>query len=336
MTLLATHIPVLLGETVEGLAVKAGGRYVDCTLGAGGHARVVLERSQPGGQLLGIEADPTAVNTAAENLSRFGSAVLIVNDNFSNLKSICEANDFTPVNGILFDLGMSSMQLSPGGRGFSFQYDAPLDMRFNPGQGLSAADIINSYEESRLANLIYEFGEEERSRQVARAILRARPLATTGELARVIEKVMPGYHRIHPATRTFQALRIAVNDELTRLSSALNQATDILGHGGRLVIISYHSLEDRIVKNFLKLESASCICPPGLPQCVCRQKPRLKLISRGVIIPSEAETEANPRARSAKMRVAERICIPEAADSRDGRTASKKKRNYLNKLVNMN
>jgi 16S rRNA (cytosine1402-N4)-methyltransferase len=336
MTLLATHIPVLLGETVEGLAVKAGGRYVDCTLGAGGHAGAVLERSQPGGQLLGIEADPTAVISAAENLSRFGSAVLIVNDNFSNLKSICEANDFTPVNGILFDLGMSSMQLSPGGRGFSFQYDAPLDMRFNPGQGLSAADIINSYEESRLANLIYEFGEEERSRQVARAILRARPLSTTGELARVIERVMPGYHRIHPATKTFQALRIAVNDELTRLSSALNQATDILGQGGRLVIISYHSLEDRIVKNFLKLESASCICPPGLPQCVCQQKPRLKLISRGVIIPSESETEANPRARSAKMRVAERISIPEAANSRGGGTAGKKKRNYLNKLVNMN
>jgi len=335
MTLLATHIPVLLRETVEGLAVRPGGRYVDCTLGAGGHARAILEHSKPGGQLLGIEADPMAVKAAGENLAPFGPAAFIANDNFSNLEKICRANDFMPVNGVLFDLGMSSLQLGPGGRGFSFLHDAPLDMRFSPEQEISAADIINTYEEGRLADLIYEYGEEARSRQIARAILRARPLSTTAELASVIERVMPGFHRIHPATRTFQALRIAVNDELARLSSALEQAVNVLGYGGRLVVISYHSLEDRIVKNFFKLESAYCVCPPGLPQCVCHRTPRLKLISKGAVTPGEAETLANPRARSAKMRIAERIMAGEDKVESRGFT-SRKNMKQLKKLINNN
>jgi len=297
----------MLKEVVAGLAVTAGGRYVDCTLGAAGHASAVLAHSQPGGQLLGIEADPAAVDVARETLTAFGQAVLIVNDNFVNLETICLGHEFSPVNGILFDLGISSLQLSPSGRGFSFQYDAPLDMRFSPHQERSAADIVNTYTEVELARIIYEFGEEERSRQIARAIVRARPLVSTIELASVIEKVSPGYHRLHPATRTFQALRIATNEELTHLSAALEQAVNMLGHGGRLVVISYHSLEDRIVKSFLRRESAECLCPPGLPQCVCRQTPRLRLIAKNALTPSPAEISANPRSRSAKLRVAERI-----------------------------
>ncbi len=320
MTLLTTHTPVMLKEAVEGLAVTVGGRYVDCTLGAAGHARVILAHSQPGGQLLGLEADPTAVGIAQENLADFDRAALIVNDNFVNLEAVCRTHGFAPVNGVLFDLGISSHQLSPSGRGFSFQYDAPLDMRFSPRQVRSAADIVNTFTEDELARLIYEYGDEERSRQIAHAIVRARPFASTIELAGVIERTIPGYHRLHPATRTFQALRIAVNNELEHLASALEQAVNILGYGGRLVVISYHSLEDRLVKGFLRRESAECICPPGLPQCVCRHTPRLRLISKSAITPSPAEISVNPRARSAKMRTAERVVTSESGKRRASRS----------------
>jgi 16S rRNA (cytosine1402-N4)-methyltransferase len=203
------------------------------------------------------------VKLAEQTLAPFSGAILIVNDNFANLEAVCRAHDFTPVSGVLFDLGLSSMQLAAEGRGFSFQFDAPLDMRFSPTQPLSAADIVNTYAEGELANLIYEYGEEERSRQIARAIVRARPVSTTGELARLIGHITPGHQRIHPATKTFQALRIAVNEELGHLETALNQAVNVLGYGGRLVVISYHSLEDRIVKNFFKTEAAACVCLAG-------------------------------------------------------------------------
>lgn len=302
-----THIPVLLKETVEALAIQPGGRYIDCTAGGGGHAEAILERSAPGGQLLGIDADPEAVGLARTRLSRFGNSALIVNDNFSNLEAICLKSDFAPVSGILFDLGLSSLQLSETGRGFSFKHGAPLDMRFGPQQTISAADIVNKYSEAELARIIYEFGEEAHSRQIAHIIVRSRPMRTTDELAAVIERAMPGRGRIHPATKTFQALRIAVNRELEHLQSALEQAVRVLGNEGRLVVISYHSLEDRIVKNFMRREAIACICPPGLPQCVCHHQPRLKLVNKQVIIPSLAEERVNLRSRSAKMRVAERI-----------------------------
>ena len=302
-----THIPVLLKETVEALAIQPGGRYVDCTAGGGGHAEVILERSAPGGQLLGIDADPEAVRLARARLSRFGNSALIVNDNFSNLETICLKNDFEPVNGILFDLGLSSLQLSETGRGFSFKHGAPLDMRFGPEQTISAADIVNKYSEAELGRIIYEFGEETHSRQIAHLLVRARPIHTTDELAALIERAMPVLGRIHPATKTFQALRIAVNQELEHLESALTQALNLLGYEGRLVVISYHSLEDRIVKNFMRREAAGCICPPSLPQCVCHHQPHLSLVHKGVIAPSLAEEKANPRSRSAKLRVAERI-----------------------------
>ncbi|MCL2679154.1 MAG: 16S rRNA (cytosine(1402)-N(4))-methyltransferase RsmH [Dehalococcoidia bacterium] len=303
----ATHIPVLLKETLEALAIQPGGRYVDCTAGGGGHAEAILQKSAPGGQLLGLDADPEAVVAAWARLSHFGAAALIVNDNFVSLESVCLGNDFAPVNGVLFDLGMSSLQLSESGRGFSFKHGAPLDMRFNPAQPVSAEDIVNCWSEADLARIIYEYGEEPHSRGIARMIVRSRPLLTTDELASVVERVVPSRGRIHPATRTFQALRIAVNQELDHLASALEQAVSVLGHGGRLVVISYHSLEDRIVKDFMRREAVSCVCPPGLPQCVCHHQPRLRIINRQVIIPTPAEEYANARSRSAKMRVAERI-----------------------------
>ena len=337
MTLTAAHTPVLLKEAVLGLAVMPGGRYVDCTLGAGGHAEAILERSQPGGQLMAFEADPEAVRVARKSLARFGAAALIVNQNFVSLESVCRERDFVPVSGVLFDLGLSSLQLGAGGRGFSFQYEAPLDMRFSPSQALSAADIVNTYSEGELANIIFEYGEEGRSRQIARAIARARPIATTGELARIIERLAPGYHRIHPATKTFQALRIAVNEELERLESALDQAVNVLGHGGRLVVISYHSLEDRLVKNFLRHESADCVCPPGLPQCVCHHAPHLKLISKGAIVPGPAEILANPRARSAKLRVAERtLSADEPGTGGISRRGEKGSKVRFRKVININ
>lgn len=301
------HIPVLLKETIDALDIQPGGRYIDCTIGAGGHAETILLHSAPGGQLLGIDADPSAIALAQERLISFRDSVLLVNDNFVNLSQICSKHDFKPVNGILFDLGLSSMQLSESGLGFSFQHEAPLDMRFDPSQQLSAADIVNQYSEAELAHILFEFGEETHSRQIANHIVRSRPFYTTDQLATLIERVYPRHGRIHPATKTFQALRIAVNSELKHLDIALQQAVELLGHDGALVVISYHSLEDRIVKNFMRRESARCLCSPNLPQCICRHSPRLKLVTRQVIIPSLAEEKVNPRSRSAKLRIAKRV-----------------------------
>ncbi len=306
-----THIPVLAREVIENLAVQPGGRYIDCTLGGGGHAQAILEHSSPGGQLLGIDADPDAVRAANARLRGFGQSFLTVNDNFGNLKDICVKYDFFPVHGILFDLGLSSPQLDEEGRGFSFQYEAPLDMRFNPSQRTSAADIVNTSSELELARIIKTYGEEINSRAIARKIVQKRPLRTTGELADLVEEAAGGRHgKIHPATRTFQALRIAVNHEMENLESALVQAMGLLGFGGRLVVISYHSLEDRIVKQFMQKEARDCICPPEAIKCVCGHKANLKVITRKIITPTFAEVEMNPRSRSAKLRAAERIITP--------------------------
>jgi len=309
-----THIPVLLNESIQSLAVKPGGRYIDCTVGGGGHASAILERSYPGGQLLGIDADPNTLELATRRLENYQDSTLLVNDNFVNLRDICTKHGFFPVHGILFDLGLSSIQLNGNGRGFSFQHDASLDMRLNPNQKLTAADILNTYSETRLANLIHTYGEERFSRQIARAIVRERPVETTLHLAQVVEKAIKRPRgKIHPATRTFQALRIAVNHELENLEAALEQAVSLLGFEGRLVIITYHSLEDRIVKHFLKRESKNCICPPTAPTCVCNHTRSLKIINNKIITPSPAEVEFNPRSRSAKLRVAERIIVPSEA-----------------------
>jgi len=305
---LPTHIPVLVKEAVEGLQTKPGGYFIDCTVGMGGHAAAILERIPPQGKLLGIDADPEAIRVARAKLGDYKEAVILANDSFANLNAICKKYDFYPVDGILFDLGVSSMQLDTAQRGFSFQRDAPLDMRFNPQQELTAHDIINSFPEPELARIIKEYGEERHSRLIARHIVQGRPITSTLQLAQLVEQVL-GRHRtkIHPATRTFMAVRIAVNRELESLRVALEQTINLLHYQGRLVVISYHSLEDRIVKEFMRREASSCVCPPRTIVCRCGHVPTLKLISRKVIKPTPLEIESNPRSRSAKLRIAERL-----------------------------
>ncbi|MBM2831339.1 MAG: rsmH [Dehalococcoidia bacterium] len=303
------HIPVLLRESVEALKVRPGGRYIDCTVGTGGHALAIIERSLPGGQLLGIDADPEAIAVTRQRLAEFGEAVQLVNDNFANLESICTRYSFRPVDGILLDLGLSTLQLEGESRGFSFQREAPLDMRADPSQGLTAGEIVNSYPEAELARLLFEYGEERASRQISRHIVANRPINSTLHLVGVIEKSFKGKRgRIHPATRTFQALRIAVNNELENLQSALRQAVALLRPERRLVVISYHSLEDRIVKNFLRQEEKGCTCPPQLALCICGRQPTLKILTKRVVTPEAFERLTNPRSHSARMRVAERVC----------------------------
>ncbi len=305
---LPLHTPVLLDEAIAGLQVWPGGCFIDCTVGTGGHAEAILDRILPSGKLLGIDADPEAIRVSRDRLNRYGEAVVLVNDSFGNLEAICRRYQFHPVDGILFDLGVSSLQLDTAERGFSFQHDAPLDMRFDPTQGLPASDIVNTFSEQQLARLIHEYGEERHSRRIARYIVQNRPVATTLELARLVEQALRSRRaRIHPATRTFMALRIAANNELQNLEPALIQATNLLRPGGRLAVISYHSLEDRITKQFMRRAASDCLCPPGTVMCRCGHVPTLKLISRKVIKPTSLEIESNPRSRSAKLRIAERL-----------------------------
>jgi len=305
---LPVHVPVLLDEVIAGLQPQRGDYFVDCTVGLGGHAAAILEKISPPGRLLGIDADPEAIKLSQDKLSDYGEAVTLVNDNFVNLEAICKRYHFHPVDGILFDLGVSSLQLDTAERGFSFHLDAPLNMSFDTGQELTASDIVNSFSEQELAKLIEKYGEERHSRRIARYIVQNRPIATTVELASLVERALSGKRaRIHPATRTFMALRIAVNNELQNLELALKQTINLLRPGGRLTVVSYHSLEDRIVKQFMRYAASSCLCPPGTVVCRCGHVPTLKLISRKVIKPTSLEIESNPRSRSAKLRIAERL-----------------------------
>jgi 16S rRNA (cytosine1402-N4)-methyltransferase len=303
---------VLLHETVELLAPRAGGRYVDCTVGAGGHARAILEASGPDGRLLGLDADASALALAREQLARFGGRVELVHANFRDVAAVARAHGFDGADGVLLDLGVSSMQLDTAERGFSFRADAPLDMRLDTSGGITAAELIASLGERELADLIHRLGEEPRARAVARAVVAARrraPIETTGQLAAVVSRVVPR-GRIHGATRTFQALRIAVNDELGALREALLGAHDVLSDGGRLAVISFHSLEDRVVKQYIAAQSRPCACPPRTPVCVCGRQPRLLPVTRKPVTPGPDELRANPRARSAKLRVAARLGPP--------------------------
>ncbi|MEK7280915.1 MAG: 16S rRNA (cytosine(1402)-N(4))-methyltransferase RsmH [Chloroflexota bacterium] len=302
-----THIPVMVAETVAALQVSAGKTYIDCTLGSGGHAAAILTRSVPGGRLLGLDSDAQAVEAARERLSPFGGAALAVRMNFSQLLIAASLHGFLRVDGILFDLGLASPQLDSSGRGFSFQRDEPLDMRFDDSQELTADYIVNSYSEAELAQLLKKYGEERQSRFIARHIVNSRPIHSSRELALVIERAVGTRERIHPATRSFQALRITVNDELENLSRALPQTLDLLAPGGRLAVISYHSLEDRLVKQFIRRESRDCLCPPEIPVCVCGHIARLRLITPKPLVPTTDEVKDNPRSRSAKLRVAERL-----------------------------
>lgn len=301
------HIPVLYQEVLAGLQPRCGGRYIDCTVGGGGHARGILELSRPNGRLLGIDIDPVAIEIAKKCLRVYGPRVTLLNDNYTALKEIAQSHGFCPADGILFDLGMSSFQLEQGERGFSFQLEGPLDMRFSPRGERMAADLVNGLPEEQLAEILFRYGEERRARRIARAIVANRPLTTTRELAEVVRKAVSRRRRIHPATKTFQALRIAVNDELDNLAGALPQAVEILAPGGRLAVISFHSLEDRIVKRFFRDEARGCICPPDIPVCVCGHQQTLEIVTKKPIRPSAEEIEANPRSRSARLRVASRI-----------------------------
>lgn len=301
------HLPVLLDEVLAALKPHSGGRYIDGTVGAGGHAEALLDASTPDGRLLGLDADPTALALARQRLAKYGERVHLLHANFDQVERLAQAHNFAPVQGIVLDLGVSSMQLDQAGRGFSFLADGPLDMRLDPTRGQTAADLVNNLPESDLADLIYRYGEERLSRRLARAIVKARPLATTGQLAEVISKAAGGRRgqKIHPATRTFQALRIAVNDELGALERVLPQAVKLLAPAGRLAVISFHSLEDRLVKTFFRQEATDCLCPPGQPVCTCKHKATLHIITKKPITASQAELARNPKARSAKLRVAE-------------------------------
>ncbi|MFQ3535893.1 MAG: 16S rRNA (cytosine(1402)-N(4))-methyltransferase RsmH [Aggregatilineales bacterium] len=305
----APHQPVLLAEVLEALqpGQHPEGRFIDGTLGAGGHAAALLSAA-PHARLLGIDRDPRSLAIAQGRLAAFGERAVLVHANFDQIAAIAAQHAFAPSEGILLDLGFSSMHVDDPERGFSFRADAPLDMRYDPQSGVpSAADLLNTLSLEALADLLYTYGEERESRRLARAIVAARPLLTTRQLAQLIEHTLPRREKIHPATRTFQALRIAVNDELGALERALPQMVALLRQGGRVAIISFHSLEDRIVKHFFARESTACLCPPRQPRCTCEHKATLRLITRKPITPSAVELAANPRSRSAKLRVAERL-----------------------------
>jgi 16S rRNA (cytosine1402-N4)-methyltransferase len=269
-----------------------------------------MEAAQPGGSLLGIDRDPEALDVARGRLARFGHDVRLVQGDYSDVEQICSERAFRPVHGVLLDLGLSSMQMDRAARGFSFSKEGPLDMRFSQEQEVTSADIVNGFAEEELADVLWRLGEEPQSRRIARRIVQRRPLSTTTALAQVVEEAVGGRARrqtTHPATRTFMALRIAVNQELLRLETALPQAYGLLGDLGRLVVLSYHSLEDRLVKQFVQRESRDCICPPRQPACTCGHRATLRRIGRGAIRPSQAEMTANPRSRSARLRAAERL-----------------------------
>ena len=312
------HVPVLLDEVLEGLAVKKGGIYIDGTVGAGGHSAAILERVGEDGKLLGLDVDPVALGLAGERLREYAEAgqAKLVRSNFSRLGEVARAEGFYPADGVLLDLGVSSMQLDTAERGFSFRAEGPLDMRLDPGVDTTAADLVNELPEGELADLIYKYGEEPASRRIARRIVEARERAsieTTSELEEIVYRALGGKvagrsrNPIHPATKTFQALRIAVNKELEVLEEGLEGAVETLRPGGRLAVISFHSLEDRVVKLFIRAEQKGCVCPPELPQCVCGRSPRLRAVNSKPLEASREEQRRNPRSRSARLRVAERV-----------------------------
>lgn len=307
------HSTVLLVQAVHALAIRPGGTYVDATLGLGGHTEAILKAGDDI-RVIGIDQDPEALRLSGERLTGFGERFLPVKANFSEIRTVLAGLKIGSVDGIIADLGVSSIQLDTAARGFSFRADAPLDMRMDPeGGGRTASELLEDLSEKELADIIYKFGEERASRKIARWIVEARekgePIRTTKQLADLTERALGRKRKdtIHPATRTFQALRIAVNDELTRIERFIYEAVEILSKEGRLAVITFHSLEDRIVKHaFLRL-SGKCSCPPRIPICVCGAKKVIELVNRKPIVPDEDEQKKNPRSRSAKLRVVQRI-----------------------------
>jgi 16S rRNA (cytosine1402-N4)-methyltransferase len=309
------HLPVLVDEVIEMLAPAPGSLHIDATLGGGGHTERILEAASPAGRLLGLDADPAAIARVESRLrARFGDRLVLRQANFRDLAEVAPGAGFGAVDGCLFDLGLSSFQLADRERGFGFRAGGPLDMRFDPSRGVPASELLASLDAVELTALFRRYGEEPKAPRIARAIVDARrvaPVATAEELAALVERVVPPNPRVrrrtHPATRVFQALRIAVNEELDALMDGLAAALDLLRPGGRLVVLSYHSLEDRIVKRFFQAERRGCVCPPELPLCVCGRHPRLRLVTNPSLTPSATEIAANPRARSARLRAAERL-----------------------------
>ena len=308
----ARHISVLLPECIEALNIRPDGIYVDGTLGMGGHSAAIAERLTTG-LLIGIDRDETAIRRAGERLKPFGERVKLVHGNFRNTAAILDDLGIAGVDGMLFDLGVSSPQLDEADRGFSYMHDAPLDMRMDASDELNAWFIVNCWPEEKLKRILYDYGEERHAPRIAAAILRARaekPIATTLQLVDVIRSAMPASalrEKQHPAKRTFQAIRIAVNDELEAVRTLLDTAPDKLNPGGRLAVISFHSLEDRIVKLGIRAREDGCTCPRDFPVCTCGFVQTLRSVTRKPIVPSAEELKANPRARSAKLRVAERV-----------------------------
>lgn len=304
----APHLSVLKEPVLAQLNLQPGQNVIDCTLGAGGHSNAILQQTGPTGRLLGLDVDLTALTLAQKILAPYSKRIRLVQGNFEQVTDIAAAENFSPVHAILADLGVSSMQLDTPERGFSFNQDGPLDMRMGAGINETAADLVNTLSEKALADIIYLYGEERKSRQIARAIVNNRPFTTTASLAQTISRSMGGRRgqRIHPATRTFQAIRIAVNDELGVLERFLPQAINLLVPEGRLAIISFHSLEDRIVKHFFQQEAKDCLCPPEQPICTCTHRATIEIITKKPIIATEAEIQTNPRARSARLRVVQR------------------------------
>jgi 16S rRNA (cytosine1402-N4)-methyltransferase len=302
------HKPVLYQEVLTYLQPRSGQKYIDCTVGTGGHARGILSASDPDGLLLGMDLDSTALSIARETLHEFEGRFTLVHASYTTLLDQMRMLGWDSVDGILLDLGVSSLQLDIAEKGFSFRVDAPLDMRFDPSSELTAADLVNHLEEEELAQILFRYGEERFARQIARAIVHSRPITTTGQLAEIISKTIGERKQaIHPATRTFQALRIAVNRELEAVEQVLPQIIEALAPKGRVVVIAFHSLEDRLIKEFFRRESHDCICPPRQPVCTCGHKASLRLITPKAIKPSAQEIQLNPRARSARLRVAEKI-----------------------------
>jgi 16S rRNA (cytosine1402-N4)-methyltransferase len=313
------HVTVLLNEAVNGLNIKSDGIYVDCTLGGAGHSSLIAEQLSDEGQLIAFDQDMTAIDHAAIKLAPYGNRIKLINSNFSLLRQqlltqqVPVHNGWPQVDGILLDLGVSSPQLDDAERGFSYHQDAELDMRMDQSNDLSAFQVVNEWPEDELTRILFEYGEEKFARRIAKQIIHNRalkPIHTTSELAELIKEAIPAAARRtgpHPARRSFQAIRIAVNDELGVLQEVLEQAIECLAPGGRLVVITFHSLEDRICKHFFAKFVETCTCPPGFPVCVCQKKQIVRLINRKPIVPGAEELELNSRSRSAKLRIAEKL-----------------------------
>ena len=302
------HNPVLLEESIKALDIKPDGIYADLTLGRAGHSIEIVSKLSTG-KLICVDKDQTAIEAGRERLSEYSDKTIFIKSDFRYIKSVFERENIAKLNGILIDLGVSSPQLDNPERGFSYMQDSPLDMRMDTAAALSAYEVVNEWDYDRLKKIFYEYGEERYSAQIAANIIRNRPIETTLRLVDIIKGAMPAKalrEKQHPAKRVFQAIRIAVNDELGALSDVLEAATDMLDERGRIAVITFHSLEDRIVKRFFTAKAKGCTCPPSFPVCVCGKKPELKIITKKPISPGEGETEENPRARSAKLRIAEK------------------------------